>query len=86
MAIIVQHRTTGQRFVLLGTGYAQWLATTPGLFLGNLSPNRESGEKAVIAVADNEGNISWWEPELLQVIEVDGKRPVEVLGNVNLKA
>ena len=36
MAVIVEHRETGDRFVLVGTGFGAYKATKPNWFFGNL--------------------------------------------------
>lgn len=36
MAVIVKHRETGERYVLVGTGFAAYKPTKPNWFFGNL--------------------------------------------------
>lgn len=72
MAIVVQHKGTLQKFIFLGVGYGIYKATRPGLIGGNLFPEEEEGTERVAAVCDKYGNIHWFSPNKLKVIEVDG--------------
>lgn len=72
MAVVVQHKKTLKKFILLGVGYGTYKATRPSFIGGNLFPNEEAGETHVVAVCDKDGNIIWFSPNKLKVIEVDG--------------
>ncbi len=79
MAVIVQHIRTGQKLILLGTGYGAFRATRPSLFFGNWAPTKEEGSIEVAAVCTPEGRIGWADSKELTVLEVDGKTPAELL-------
>jgi hypothetical protein len=79
MPTIVVHRPSGQLYVLVGTGYAATESATPGLFLGNLSPDVETKSYGMVAVCDGEGIISWGDSRSFAVIEVDGNPPSRIL-------
>ena len=79
MAIIVEHREDGQRFVLVGTGFGAFLATRPSWFLGNLSPEEESGEVSVVAICEAQGDIGWFDSQKLRGVSIDGEPPSSVL-------
>jgi hypothetical protein len=79
MATIVVHRTTGQRFVLIGTGYAATESATPGLFLGNLDPDVQTKIYGRLAVSDSAGNILWVDSREFVVAEVDGFAPPQLI-------
>lgn len=44
------------------------------------SPEIDKGEKRLAAVCDRDGSIRWFEYRKLEVIEVDGQTPKELLG------
>lgn len=81
MAIVVEHRKTLKKFILLGVGYGTYKATRPSFIGGNLFPNEEEGETRVVAVCDKNGNIIWFSPNKLRVVEIDGIK-LEKLNNV----
>lgn len=72
MAIIVQHKKTKKKLVLLGVGYGAYKSSRPGFFGGNLFPNEEEGSVKAVSVCDKEGNILWISSDMIKVIEVDG--------------
>ena len=41
MAVIVKHIESGERYILLGTGFGAYKATRPSLFFGNWSPQKK---------------------------------------------
>lgn len=81
MPIVVEHRKTLKKFILLGVGYGTYKATRPSFIGGNLFPNEEEGETRVVAVCDKNGNIIWFSPNKLRVVEIDGIK-LEKLNNV----
>jgi hypothetical protein len=72
MAVIVRHKKTLKKFIFLGAGYGTYKATRPSFIGGNLFPDEEEGETRIVAVCDKDGNIIWFSPDKLRVIEVDG--------------
>ena len=78
MAVIVLHRETGLRFVLIGTGYGMYKSSMPGV-VGHLTPIEDRGEKGLVAVCDSKGTIHWCDSQDLRVVSVDGKTPTELL-------
>lgn len=77
MAIIVRHRNTNKRYILLGTGFGAFKAVRPSFFGGNLLPHEEEGIMKMVSVSDKNGNINWFYSDNLQVIEVDGNKVTE---------
>lgn len=71
MAIVVEHKKTYERFILLGAGLGMFKATRPSIFGGNLIPHEDEGIESIIAVCNNEGNIHFIDKKLLKVVEVD---------------
>lgn len=78
--IIVFHRTTGEKFILVGTGFAATETALPGMFLGTLSPDIETKSYGMLALCDGHGNIHWRSSSDYIVGECDGRRPFEILG------
>lgn len=77
MAIIVRHRKTNKKYILLGTGFGAFKAVRPSFFGGNLLPHEEEGIIKMISVSDKNGNINWFYSDNLQVVEVDGIKVTE---------
>lgn len=82
MAIIVMHKPTGERYVLIGTGFGAYKSRSPSFLGGNMFPNEEYGELQMAALSDARGNIVWMPTEQLQVLVVDGNDPAELLATL----
>lgn len=57
MAITARHRKSNKVYVLIGTGYGAYKATTPSFLGDNLFPHDEEGEIPVATVTDEKGEI-----------------------------
>ncbi|MCO4745882.1 MAG: hypothetical protein KC912_13895 [Proteobacteria bacterium] len=68
MATVVRHVETGERFVVLGAGFAMKDE-------GSVKRNRRAG----VCVCDDQGRIGWFKSEDLVVESVFGQRPDEIL-------
>ncbi len=79
MAVVVAHNETREQFILLGAGLGAYKATRPSVFFGNLLPTEESGKITMLAVCNAQGQIGWIHSEEIEVIEVDGNSPAELL-------
>ena len=79
MAIIVEKIESGERYILVGAGFAVYESARPSVFFGNLLPNEKQGTSEMIAVCDSEGNISWIAHQALRVVEIDSRKPEEIL-------
>ncbi len=79
MAVIVRHKKTNAEYILLGAGFGAFKALRPSFSLATLAPHEESGELPVALVCDEEGAAKWVRSENLEVLNVDGERPAEVL-------
>jgi len=75
MAIIIQHIISGEKAVLIGTGFGAFSALRPSMFWGNLDPQKESGTVGAVCVCDKRGNIRWVKSKSIRVVEIDGKPP-----------
>ena len=80
MAVIVVHKKTKARFILVGTGY--------GAYKSHKSHNSwdfpvdkvEEGKFPLMCICDSKGGIGWVRTSEMEVITVDGKEPWELLG------
>ena len=79
MAIKVRHRKNNKVYLLLGVGFGAYKATRPSMLLGNLAPNSEEGKVDMMAMCDSTGTIYWARSGDMEVIEVDGATPAELL-------
>lgn len=80
MPVIVRHKESHARYVLLGAGFGAYKTSRPGLLFGNWGPSEESGDKRVVLVSNADGEIGWIESELLEVESIDGQTAAAVLG------
>ena len=81
MATIMEHIETGKKYILLGTGFGEYKAIRPSLMLGNLAPIEKEGISPMVAVCNGSGKILWISSSEMKVVQVDGKKPEEVLLN-----
>ena len=79
MATIVESSVTGQRYVVVGSGFGMSQQTNPHWLLGNAAPVTKKGTESVICVADEDGQIGWLESSVLRVVSIDGVSPKSVL-------
>ncbi len=77
MSTIVEHKKTGQRYALVGTGFGAYRSSVPHWFLGPLAPEEKQGTIQVVAVSDHRGEILWFASHSLKVVSIDG---VEIAG------
>lgn len=85
MATIVQHQKSGRKFVLLGVGYGGFKAVRSGMFIGEQTPSKDTGEMELAAVCDPRGNIAWVPAAEVVVIEIDGRPPLELIQPIEQK-
>ena len=76
MAIKVRYKATDRVYLLLGVGYGAFTHSHTGL-LG--VPNEEEEHMEMVAVCDAKGSVLWARTADVEVVEVDGHRPQEVL-------
>ena len=79
MTTIVKHRKTGNEYILLGVNKAGGKINLPSRFLNDLFTQEESENSTSVTVCDARGNIFLAYIEDLIVIEIDGKKPSEIL-------
>lgn len=74
---IVQLKSTEKQYILLGTGYGMFKAQgQPGW--GKMV-NTSKGEKYLVALSNELGEVLWTESNNITVISVDGHRVSELL-------
>lgn len=79
MAVIIEHTTTGDRYVLLGAGYGAWAAASGSRTVGRVSAPGKSGEAHMVCVSNGEGEIVWMPAREARVLEIDRRTPGEFL-------
>ena len=79
MTTIVRHRESGERHLLVGSGYGLYRSTRPSVLLGSLAPHTTTGEFPVALCADALGSLKWLPTEELLVESVNGSSPSEAL-------
>ena len=76
MATIVKHKNGG-RYVVVGFGYGMYKSSRPGAFFG--MPSEKSGNASLLAVCDHKGKIGLVNLHDCKVVEVDGKKPSDII-------
>ncbi len=79
MAVIVTHKKSGQKYILLGTGFGAIRTMQESPMYGTLRPSEESFELKMVAVCNNLGKIEWVHSEEIEVVEIGGSFPSELL-------
>lgn len=74
MSVIVKHKETKKKFVMIGTGYGTMREDKQHFFGDHLIHQEDEKLSAMAAVCDYEGNIFWYDTEELRIIEVDGEK------------
>jgi len=82
MAIFVEHKDSGELFVLVGTGFGAFQSARQGEW------KREGGNFPMVCVSDKNGNLGWLRSESIKVINIDGTdiKDLEDLGEFDEKA
>lgn len=78
MATIVEHQKSGNRYILVGTGFGIYKSTRSGSGL-SLTAVEEENHFHLVAVCDRKGEIKWFYSDDLIVLEIDGERPADLL-------
>lgn len=80
MATKVCYKPNGNIYLLLGVGFGAYKATRPSLFLGDWVPTEDEDEMEMVALCDARGKIGWASSADVQVVEIDGAAPQDLLG------
>jgi hypothetical protein len=82
MATIAKLRSTGRHVIVVGAGYGMHSSARPGKLLGEMFPAESSGDARLIAVATVSGEVCWCPSEEIEIVEIDGETPAELLANL----
>lgn len=82
MAIIVEHKTTKEKYYLLGTGLGMYKAISPSFFGGMMFPREEEGCVQSIGVCDGKGEIFFIDSNALRVVSIDGNILEEIQDDI----
>jgi hypothetical protein len=80
MPTTVVHRTTGLRYLLVGTGFAATETAMPSAFLGYSRPDIETKTCGMLALCDGAGEIHWRSSADYIIGEIDGVPPAQLIG------
>ncbi len=78
MATIVEHKETGKRYIVMGTGFGIYKSARNNAFF-QWAVVEEEDNYHLVAVCDRKGNIKWFYSEDLVVVEVDGGKPSDLV-------
>ena len=81
MATKVRHRKNGKTFLMLGTGYGAFKAMAMANTFHAMNHEIDEGELGMIAICDSAGQIHWIDHRLVEVVEVDGVAPNQLLAD-----
>ena len=73
MATIVRHIESGQKYILLGSGFGAYQSKKPNWFFGDLMADTDEGQYAMVCVCNSKGKIGWLESSQVVVDTVDGQ-------------
>lgn len=74
MSVVVIHKDTQEKFVMIGTGYGIMKEENDKYFGQYLLHQDDQKMMHMAAVCDYEGNISWYDTDRLKVVEIDGNK------------
>lgn len=80
MAIKVRNKRNGKTYLMVGTGYGVFKAMAMANTFHAMNPEIDEGELGMIAACDSQGTIHWIDHRHVEVIELDGVKPCELLG------
>lgn len=78
MAIIVEHKKSRNRYILVGTGFGIYKSSRNNT-AWELIKMEEEDHLHLVAACDHNGEIKWFYSEDLIVIEVDGALPDDLI-------
>lgn len=72
-------KKNGKVYLFLGVGFGAYKAMAAGNAFQAFSPIEESQEFGMVALCDVDGEIGWVDYTEVEIIEVDGQTPAELL-------
>ena len=89
MSIILEHRRSKKRCVLIGPAFGMAESPYSVPWTGSFRALRQSSSTRLLAVADENGVIDWVNPDDYKVVYVSGMSPKEAIqasfGGANLE-
>ncbi len=73
-------KKNGKTYIFLGVGFGAYKAMAAGNFVQSLSPVAEEKEIGMVALCDQRGEIGWVDYTEVEILEIDGRSPNELLG------
>jgi hypothetical protein len=86
MAIIVKHKDTKERYVLLGSGYGLYKSEVSSPIFGDLAPIQSKGSQAKVCVSNAKGEVGWLDSTEVIVDSVDGEAVESILSSTPSKS
>ena len=81
MPTIVRHNPTGEHYILLGAGHAQWATARPNRLLGDLFAAEQRGESKLVCLCDQQGKVEWAYADRITIVSVDDQSPEKHLAS-----
>lgn len=75
MSVIIEHKESKERYILIGTGLGLYQSKKPSWFLGNIVADTEEGSVEALCACDENGEIYWFNAEEFKVVSIDGHSP-----------
>ncbi|MCM1990907.1 hypothetical protein [Oceanirhabdus seepicola] len=79
MLTIVKQITTDKNFILIGTGFAAYKTSKPATYMVNRVPKADEGVIPMVAVCDENGEISWMKTDEIKIVDINGELPLNIL-------
>ena len=73
MATVVKHTDSGNKYILLGSGFGAYQSNKPNSIFSNYMFDIDEGQYAMVCVCDSEGKVGWIESSNVVVETVDGQ-------------
>ena len=79
MAVRVRYKKNDKVYLFLGVGFGMYKSMAAGSHLEAWFPQKEEGELGMVALCNEKGEIRWADHGDLEVIEIEGQSPAELL-------
>jgi hypothetical protein len=79
MPVIVRHKESGHKYILVGTGFGKHLSVKESEMFRSPQITGDTDELKMVAVCEDSGDIRWVNSEEIRVVEIDGHTPAELL-------
>ena len=79
MTTKVRYKKNGRVYIFLGVGFGMYKSMAAGSYLEAWFPQKDEAQLGMVALCNEKGEIRWADHQDLEVVEVDGKSPAELL-------